>query len=100
MSAASTETTGPAPVRRGVVIAGRVQGVGFRYSCRNRASEAGLGGFVRNRPDGRVEAAFEGRPASVEALIAWCRDGPPLAQVTAVAVTDEMPVGDTTFKVL
>jgi acylphosphatase len=95
----SGDTTGPARVRRGVVIAGRVQGVGFRYSCRNRAVEAGLGGFVRNRADGRVEAAFEGRPASVEALIAWCRIGPPLASVTAVAVTEEEPVGETSFAV-
>jgi acylphosphatase len=52
---------------------------------------------VCNLPDGRVEAAFEGPAASVEALVAWCSSGPPLAQVTAVAVTPEPAAGDTRF---
>ena len=84
-------------VRRRVVIAGHVQAVGFRYSCRNRAVGAGLGGWVRNLPDGRVEAAFEGPAPSVDALVGWCRAGPPMARVTAVAVTEEPPEGATTF---
>jgi acylphosphatase len=86
-------------VRRRVVVAGQVQAVGFRASCQHRALTAGLGGFVRNLPDGRVEAAFEGVPHAVDGLVAWCRDGPPLARVTAVAVTDETPVGETAFVV-
>jgi acylphosphatase len=86
-------------VRRRVVITGRVQAVGFRYSCERRAVDAGLGGWVRNRPDGRVEAVFEGPGASVDALVGWCRAGPPLAHVTAVTVTEEPPEGDTTFVV-
>jgi acylphosphatase len=88
-----------ATVRRRVVIAGRVQAVGFRYSCARRATEAGLGGYVRNLPDGRVEAAFEGPPDAVAALLAWCDVGPPLARVTAVAVADEPVVGETAFAV-
>ena len=84
-------------VRRRVVIAGRVQAVGYRASCHHRASAAGLGGWVRNLPDGRVEAAFEGPVASVEALVSWCREGPPFARVTAVAVSDEPLTGETRF---
>jgi acylphosphatase len=88
------------PVRRRLVIAGRVQAVGFRASCAHRASEAGLAGYVRNLPDGRVEAAFEGDPDAVAALVAWCDVGPPLARVTAVAVADEPVVGETRFAIV
>jgi acylphosphatase len=87
------------PVRRRVVVAGRVQAVGFRASCHHRATGAGLGGWVRNLVDGRVEAVFEGSQASVEELVAWCRTGPPLARVTAVAVTTEDVVGETRFAI-
>jgi acylphosphatase len=86
-------------VRRRVVVAGRVQAVGFRASCHHRAIAAGLGGWVRNLADGRVEATFEGSPASVDELVAWCRTGPPLARVTAVAVTPEPPEGETGFAI-
>jgi acylphosphatase len=86
-------------VRRRVVVAGRVQAVGYRASCAHRARDAGLAGFVTNLPDGRVEAAFEGPAPSVGALVDWCRTGPPLARVTAVAVTDEPPTGDTGFAI-
>jgi acylphosphatase len=82
-----------------VVVAGRVQAVGFRASCQHRAVLAGLGGFVRNLADGRVEAAFEGPPATVASLVEWCRRGPPLARVSAVAVTDEPPAHETIFVV-
>ncbi|MGH9016324.1 MAG: acylphosphatase [Acidimicrobiales bacterium] len=84
-------------VRRRVTVTGRVQAVGFRYSCRGRALDAELGGWVRNLADGRVEAAFEGPPPSVAALVRWCATGPPLARVTDVTVTDEPPVGETAF---
>jgi acylphosphatase len=79
------------------MVAGRVQGVGFRYSCRTRAEQVGAGGWVRNLADGRVEAAFEGPAAVVDALVDWCRTGPPLAAVTSVVVSEETPTGPTPF---
>jgi acylphosphatase len=77
-----------------VVVRGRVQGVFFRASCRRRASDLGLAGWVRNRADGAVEAVFEGEPGAVEAMLAWCREGPPDASVEAVDVGEEPPVGE------
>jgi acylphosphatase len=78
-------------------VAGDVQGVGFRWYCRDEALERGVGGFVRNLPDGRVEAAFEGDPAAVDALVEWCRSGPRSATVTSMDVQEEDPVGETEF---
>jgi acylphosphatase len=72
-----------------VFVSGRVQGVFFRYTCAREASDAGLRGLVRNLPDGRVEALFQGSKPSVERLIAWCHDGPPAARVDAVDVAFE-----------
>jgi len=86
-------------VRRRVVIEGRVQGVGFRVSCARQAAAAGLTGGVRNLPDGRVEATFEGPSRSVDALIAWCRRGPTSARVRRVAVSDEAVRGATEFRI-
>jgi acylphosphatase len=82
-----------------VTVAGHVQGVFFRATCARLAREAGLGGYVRNLPDGRLEAAFEGDDPAVEAMVDWCRRGPDLALVEAVEVFHEDPVGDTTFRV-
>ena len=84
-------------LRRRVLIKGRVQGVGFRWSCRRMAEASGLAGWCRNLPDGRVEACFEGDPAAVEAAVAWCREGPSSAIVTSVDVTPEMPRGERGF---
>ncbi len=67
-----------------VFITGRVQGVGFRYSTARQATALGLVGWVRNLPDGRVEAEFEGAKSALEEMLAWCRDGPALAHVTDV----------------
>lgn len=78
---------------------GRVQGVWFRESCRRAAEGAGVSGWVTNRPDGRVEAVFEGEPAAVGRMVEWCREGPPRAVVTSVVVTDEAPVGESRFQV-
>ena len=72
-----------------MLVSGVVQGVFFRDSCRRQARAAGVSGWVANRPDGRVEALFEGPPAAVERLVAWCREGPAHAQVEAVEVFDE-----------
>lgn len=82
-----------------VFVSGQVQGVFFRAECASRARKAGLGGFVRNLPDGRVEAVFEGAPAEVDALVQWCQTGPRWAQVESVEVRDEEPRGDTEFRV-
>ena len=86
-------------VRRRVFVAGRVQGVWFRESCREQAVACSVTGWVRNRSDGRVEAVFEGRPEAVDRLIAWCHDGPPHARVDRVESQDEVPVGESGFHV-
>ena len=69
-----------------VFVAGRVQGVGFRYFVALEARSLGLAGFVRNLRDGRVEAAISGPQDKVEALLAACRRGPPGSRVDAVEV--------------
>ncbi len=68
-------------VARRVVVTGRVQGVFFRASTRDRAREAGVVGWVRNRPDGAVEAHLEGPEAAVERVEGWIRDGGPSGAV-------------------
>lgn len=85
--------------RKRVLVSGRVQGVFFRAACRVEAEQAGLAGWVRNLPDGRVEAAFEGEPDAVESLVQWCWTGPRAARVSDVEVHDEEPVGATAFEV-
>ena len=66
-----------------------MQGVFFRASCQQEAAQHGVAGWVANRPDGAVEAVFEGEDAAVEAMVAWCRHGPPRAAVDAVEVAEE-----------
>ena len=78
-------------IRKRVIVEGRVQGVFFRDSTRRRARELGLTGFVRNLPDGGVEAVFEGEPAAVAEAVTWIRRGPPYARVRHVEVRDEEP---------
>ena len=80
-----------------VFVSGDVQGVGFRWYCRSEASSRGIGGFVRNVPDGRVEAVFEGDPESVDAMVEWCRHGPPSAHVRGIEATEEHPSGEREF---
>ena len=80
-----------------MVVSGGVQGVGFRWSTREEAARRGLAGFVRNLPDGRVEAVFEGSPEAVEAMVGWCRSGPRWAAVSGIEVEERPPAGDTTF---
>ncbi len=84
-------------VRRRVLVSGVVQGVFFRQSCRGVAREEGVAGWVRNLPDGRVEACFEGPADAVSRVVAWCGHGPPEARVTAVEVRDESPSGEIGF---
>lgn len=73
-------------VRAHVIISGRVQGVFFRAHTRDFARKFGVKGWVKNRPDGKVEALFEGDDEDVGAVIDWCRDGPPGADVSGVNV--------------
>jgi acylphosphatase len=86
-------------VRRRLRVTGRVQGVWFRESCREVADRLGVAGSVRNRADGTVEVVAEGPPHEVEALVAWCRSGPPAAEVTGVDVAEEQPEGLVGFRV-
>jgi acylphosphatase len=86
-------------VRRRVVIHGQVQGVFFRDTARRMADSRGVAGSIRNRPDGAVEAVFEGGPEAVESMIRFCRDGPPRAIVERVEVSDEEPTGEAGFRV-
>lgn len=84
-------------VRARVFVSGRVQGVCYRADCEDEAGARGVAGWVRNLRDGRVEAVFEGPRADVEAMIAWCRRGPPAARVADVAVAWEEPKGERGF---
>lgn len=86
-------------VRRHVVVSGRVQGVHYRAACEHQARTADVSGWVRNRPDGSVEAVLEGEDAAVARVVAWCHDGPPHARVSDVVVSEEEPVGETGFEV-
>jgi acylphosphatase len=88
----------PTLIRRRLIVSGRVQGVGFRYSCRRMAEAQGVSGWARNLPDGRVEVCFEGAPDAVERLVAWCRQGPSHADVGDVEVVQEEPRGEQGFR--
>jgi acylphosphatase len=81
------------------VVSGRVQGVFFRDTARRRAESAGVAGWITNRPDGAVEAVFEGEPAAVEELVEFCRRGPSRAEVASVEVQEEAPQGLSGFEV-
>jgi acylphosphatase len=80
-------------IRRRVIVQGRVQGVFFRDTTRRAALSRGVAGWVRNNPDGTVEAVFEGEPDAVEALVAQTRSGPSRADVDSVDVQEEEPEG-------
>lgn len=80
-------------IRNHVLISGQVQGVCFRDACRRLALQHGVSGWVRNLPDGRVEAVLEGPPDGVRRLVDWAHHGPAAASVTGVAVREERPEG-------
>ncbi|WP_210505601.1 acylphosphatase [Naasia sp. SYSU D00057] len=86
-------------VARRALVSGRVQGVGFRYSCVAEAQAIGVAGWVRNLPDGRVEAHVEGDEDSVTQLLAWLHEGPAFAEVTSVEVREADPIGAVRFSV-
>jgi len=81
-------------VRAHVFVSGRVQGVFFRSETRYHARSRGVTGWVRNLPDGRVEAVFEGEKEDVEQLIEFCKRGPPGARVAGVEVKWEKYKGE------
>lgn len=81
-------------VRANVVITGKVQGVYFRAETQRAAKQRNVLGWVRNRPDGSVEAQFEGDEPSVKAMLEWCRQGSPFSRVHHVDVRWEIYTGD------
>jgi acylphosphatase len=86
-------------IRRRVVVYGRVQGVWFRGATCEEAQRLGADGWVRNRPDGAVEAVFEGDPASVQSLLRFCERGPGPARVERVEIFEEEPEGVAGFEI-
>jgi acylphosphatase len=83
-----------------ILVRGEVQGVGYRYTMRIVAREAGVAGWVRNLRDGSVEAEIEGTDAQVDEVLAWMAAGPPGSRVTGATVTDAAPTGGRGFDVL
>ncbi|HON58782.1 MAG TPA: acylphosphatase [Smithella sp.] len=77
-----------------VYIGGRVQGVFFRAETRRAAKQFHLYGWVRNLPDGRVEALFEGEDKNIDEMIKWCHIGPPAARVDNVVFREEPYTGE------
>lgn len=86
-------------VRRRVLVSGKVQDVFFRDSTQRQAERAGIAGWVRNTPDSRVEAVFEGDRDAVERMVAWCGEGPDSADVADVEAYNEQPEGLSGFTV-
>jgi acylphosphatase len=87
------------PIRRRAIVHGRVQGVFFRDTARQKARELGLSGWVRNCADGTVEAILEGDPHAVQEMLQELRSGPPRAHVNRVDVTEEPPEGLSGFQI-
>ena len=86
-------------IAKRVKVLGDVQGVFFRDSTRSEAESRGVAGWVRNNPDGSVEAVFEGEPEAVEAMIDFARSGPRSADVRDIEVEDLEPEGVSGFEV-
>lgn len=87
-------------VRSHVYISGKVQGVGYRLSAQSEARKLGVNGWVRNLPDGRVEAVLEGEKTAVEQMIQWCHQGPTAAIVKDIQVQEEPPENLSQFQVV
>jgi acylphosphatase len=100
----SSDATSPSSesktVRVRVFVEGRVQGVWFRGGTYGEAERLGIRGWVRNLPNGCVEAVYEGPRNAVEEMLAWTRRGPACARVDALHIVDETPRGETGFSVL
>ncbi len=85
--------------RAHVIVHGKVQGVWFRAHTKGMADRIGVRGWVRNLPNGSVEAVFEGEDEKVEEMIKWCHTGSPMANVTKVEVEYEEPRGEKDFSI-
>ncbi len=85
--------------RAHVRIYGKVQGVWFRANTKRMADELNIKGWVRNVPDGSVEAVFEGNDEDVEKIIEWCHTGPERARVDRVEIEYEEPKGEKEFEI-
>ena len=85
--------------RANVHVSGTVQGVYYRANTRDAARDRGIDGWVRNLPDGRVEAVFEGPEDAVEEMIEWCHTGSPAADVDGVEVEYGDPEGEDGFEI-
>ncbi|HWI08135.1 MAG TPA: acylphosphatase [Solirubrobacteraceae bacterium] len=86
-------------IAREIVVSGRVQGVFFRDSTRREARRLSVAGWVRNCPDGTVQARVEGSPEAVAELVRWCREGPRHADVDDVRVSEAEPAGHRGFEI-
>ena len=84
---------------RRAIVQGRVQGVGFRFFAERAARELGVRGWVRNRPDGTVEALAEGEDAALQTFIERLKRGPLSSRVDRVEVAEEPPQGFSTFEI-
>lgn len=82
-----------------LLVSGRVQGVGFRYSAINYGNKLGIRGYVKNMSDGRVKLQIEGSKTAVDLMIKWCQTGPSTANVENVSIFEGVPKGYTTFKI-
>jgi acylphosphatase len=86
-------------IAKRAVVRGIVQGVAFRWYAKERARELGLVGWIRNLPDGRVEACFEGSKEAVDSFVEWLQHGPPAARVDGVDLEEEALSGAERFEV-
>jgi acylphosphatase len=86
-------------IRRRITVHGRVQGVFFRDSVRQRAHSLGVNGWVTNRTDGAVEAVLEGKPDDVQSVLRFMETGPRQAEVENVDVREEEPEGLASFEI-
>ena len=86
-------------VAKSVTVHGMVQGVGFRYATAREAQRLGVTGWVRNEVDGTVSVLVEGTPDAVDAMVAWCRQGPAYARVERVDVEPASPSGEASFAI-
>lgn len=86
-------------IRYHVLVSGKIQGVGYRVSVLQAANKFNLNGWVRNLPDGRVEAVFEGNLSNIEQILRWCRQGNSMAVVQNIVVEQQMPENIQSFEI-
>lgn len=101
MSSANTPSNTPSSPNKRIHlwISGRVQGVGYRAATADKASVTGVSGWVRNLPDGRVEAVFEGSSSQIESMLRWCYQGSPSAIVQRIEQQEEDPEALASFQI-